>query len=175
MAKSITKSLVKGMEQMNQLQFMVLFSLLFIRLLTVWKVSSHRMLPKPVKDSKFHPNLRQISLSSTTGKLFEKVIIKIAKRHIGTKGLLNAGQFGFRARHSTTLQCMRLTDHVTLNFSKSTAAIFLDIEKAFDTTWHNGLLYMLSKMDLSASLIKLISSFLSNIMKSGFHKVPSNV
>jgi hypothetical protein len=84
------------------------------------------------------------------GKLFEKVILKMFKRHIGEKGLLNAGQFGFRARHSTTLQCMRLTDHVTLNFNMSMAAVFLDIEKAFDTTRHNGLLYMLSKMNFSA-------------------------
>jgi hypothetical protein len=81
---------------------------------------------------------------STTGKLFEKVILKIIKRHFDEKGLLNAGHFGC---HSTTLQCMRLTDHVTLNFNMSTAAIFLDIEKAFETTWHNGLLYKLSKMN----------------------------
>jgi hypothetical protein len=59
---------------------------------------------------------------------------------------------------------MRLTDHVTLNFNKnmSTAAVFLNIEKAFDTTCHPGLLYKLSKMHFSTSLIKLISSFLSN-------------
>jgi hypothetical protein len=58
---------------------------------------------------------------------------------------------------------MRLTDHVALNFNNmSTAAVFLDIEKAFDTTWHTGLLYKLSKMDFSTSLIKLTSSFLSN-------------
>jgi hypothetical protein len=58
---------------------------------------------------------------------------------------------------------MRLMDHVTLNFNNmSTAAAFLDIKKAFDTTWHNGLLYKLSKMNFSASLIKLINSFLSN-------------
>jgi hypothetical protein len=40
-------------------------------------------------------------------------------------------------------QLMRLMDHMTLNFNNrmSTAAVFLDIEKAFDTTWHSGLLY----------------------------------
>jgi retron-type reverse transcriptase len=98
-----------------------------------------------------------------TGKLFAKVILKIVQRHIGERGLLNANQFGFRASHSSTLQCMRLTDHVTLNFNNnvSTAVVFLDIKKAFDTTWHTGLLYKLSKLDFSASLIKLISSFLS--------------
>jgi retron-type reverse transcriptase len=43
----------------------------------------------------------------------------------------------------------------------STAAVFLDIEKAFDTTWHAGLLYKLSKLEFSTSFIKLIGSFLS--------------
>jgi hypothetical protein len=97
------------------------------------------------------------------GKLFEKVILEIVERHIEDKGLLNASQFGFRARHSTTLRCMRLTDHLTFNFNNkiSTAAVFLDIEKAFDTTWLSGLLYKLSKLEFSTNLIKLIGSFLS--------------
>jgi hypothetical protein len=43
----------------------------------------------------------------------------------------------------------------------STAAVFLDIEKAFDITWHPGLLYKLSKLEFSINLIKLITSFLS--------------
>jgi hypothetical protein len=38
----------------------------------------------------------------------------------------------------------------------STAAVFLDIEKAFDTTWHSGLLYKLSKLEFSNSLIESI-------------------
>jgi hypothetical protein len=56
-----------------------------------------------------------------------------------------------------------LADHVTLkfNYNMSIAAVFLDIEKAFDTTWHPGLLCNLSNLKFSASLIKLISSFLS--------------
>jgi hypothetical protein len=85
------------------------------------------------------------------GKVFEQVILDIVQRHIGGRNLLNANQFGFRARHSSTLQCMRLMDHVTLNFNNkmSTAAVFLDIEKAFDTTWHPGLLYKLSNLKFS--------------------------
>jgi hypothetical protein len=41
------------------------------------------------------------------------------------------------------------------------AAVFLNIEDAFDTTRRPGLLYKLSKFEFSARLIKLISSFLS--------------
>jgi hypothetical protein len=90
-------------------------------------------------------------------------MLKFVQKHIEERGLLNASQFGFRARQSTTLQCMRLTDHVTLNFNNkmSTAAVFLDIEKAFDTTWQLSLLYKLSKLEISANVIKLLGSFLS--------------
>jgi hypothetical protein len=38
----------------------------------------------------------------------------------------------------------------------------LDIEKVFDTTWHPGLLYKQSELQLPISLIKLIASFLTN-------------
>jgi hypothetical protein len=102
-----------------------------------WKEAKVIALPKSGKDPKFPQDLRPISLLSTTGKLFEKVVLKIVQRHIDERDLLNASQFGFRARHSTALQYIRLTDHVTLNFNNnmSTAAVFLDIEKAFDTTW----------------------------------------
>jgi hypothetical protein len=43
-----------------------------------------------------------------------------------------------------------------------TAAVFLDTRKAFDTTWHTGLLYKISKLEFSVNVIKLISSFLSH-------------
>jgi hypothetical protein len=53
-------------------------------------------------------------------------------------------------------------NHVTLNFYNNmpTAAVFLNTEKTFDATWHLGLLYKLSELKFSISLIKLISSFL---------------
>jgi hypothetical protein len=120
-------------------------------------------LPKSGKDPKLPQDLRPVSLLLTKGKLFGKVILKIVQRHIEEKGLLNPSQFGFRARHNTTLQCTRLTDHLTLNSNNkmSTAAVFSDIEKAFDATWIPGLMYKLSYMGFSTSLNKLISSFIS--------------
>jgi hypothetical protein len=103
-----------------------------------WKEAKIVTLPKPGKDPKFLLNLSSIRLLSTTGKLFEKLILKTIQTYDEERNLLNASQFGFRADHSTTLQCMRREDHVTLNFNSnmSTAAVFLDNEKAIDTTWH---------------------------------------
>jgi hypothetical protein len=90
-------------------------------------------------------------------------ILKIFKRLIEGKDELNASQFDFHAPHRKMLQCVKLTDHVTLNFNKkkSTTAVLSDVEKAFDIAWHPGLLYKLSKLEFSTSLIKLISLFLS--------------
>jgi hypothetical protein len=108
----------------------------------LWKDAKVINVPKPCKDTKFPQSLRPIDALSTIGQLLEKVILKIVQRQVEERGLLNASQFGFRVRHNTNLQCMRLTDHVTLNFNNNmfTTAVFLDIEKAFDTTWHLGLL-----------------------------------
>jgi hypothetical protein len=118
-------------------------------------------LPKPGKYPKIPQHFRPISFLPSTGKLFEKIILQIVQTHVGGMNLLTASQFGSRARHSITLQCMRLADHVTLNFNNkiSTAAVFLDIEKAFDTTSHPGLLYKLSTLNSSTRIVKLISSF----------------
>jgi hypothetical protein len=86
---------------------------------TPWKEAKVIALPKPGKDPKLPQNLRPISLLSSTGKVFEKVILEILKRLIGKTNLLNANLFGFRARHSTTLQYMMLADHVTPHFNNN--------------------------------------------------------
>jgi hypothetical protein len=120
----------------------------------------------------------------------KKVILKIVQRHFEERGMLKASQFGFHACRSTTLQCMRLTTHITLNFNSNMlmAIVFLDIEKAVDSTWHLGFQYKLSNLKFSVSLIKLISlSFLretsesrpkvkclcQGIYKQGCHKILS--
>jgi hypothetical protein len=64
-----------------------------------------------------------------------------------------------------TLQCMRLEVHINLNFNNnmSTAAVVLDIEKAFNTTWHSGYyIYKLSELEFLTSLIKVIASSLTD-------------
>jgi hypothetical protein len=52
--------------------------------------------------------------------------------------------------------------NLNFNNNMSTAAVFLDIEKAFDTTWHPGLLYKIKKLQFPTNLIKLINSYLTN-------------
>jgi hypothetical protein len=73
---------------------------------TSWKEAKVVALPKPGKDQKIPQNLRPINLLPSTGKLFEKIILQIFQKHIEERNMLIASQFGFRARHSKTLQCI---------------------------------------------------------------------
>jgi hypothetical protein len=139
----------------------------------IWHVFNHcRRLflsPKPCNEAKLYRyrdqlrtqdslNVCPISLLSTKGKLFEEVLLKTVQRHTEETDLLIASKLDFRARHSTTNQCMRLTDHVTLYFNNNMpkAAVFLDIEEVFATTLHIRLLY---KLKFRSVLKKLISFF----------------
>jgi hypothetical protein len=69
-------------------------------------------------------------------------------------------------------------DHVTTqNFNNDlpTAAVFLDIEKAFDTTGHSGLLYKLSELEFSRSLIKLIAGRKFEVLIEGEFSTPRKI
>lgn len=54
-------------------------------------------------------------------------------------------EHGFRAGHSTTDQLTRLTTQATVafNMSQHTGVLLLDISKAFNRVWHEGLILKL--------------------------------
>ena len=41
-------------------------------------------------------------------------------------------------------------------------AVFLDISKAFDKVWHEGLIFKLEQNGISGGLLKLFGNYLSN-------------
>lgn len=69
----------------------------------------------------------------------------------------------FLQGHSTTNQLIKLIEDLRTNSNnkEQTAAISLDVEKAFDRIWHAGLIFKMSQMQVPMRLIKLIVSFLT--------------
>ena len=61
-----------------------------------------------------------------------------------------------------SLQLARLVERLTRNFGERrlTGAVFLDVAKAFDTVWIEGLPYKLTVLNFPSYLVHIISSCL---------------
>jgi hypothetical protein len=76
--------------------------------------------------------------------------------------LLRDEQFGFRPRHSPTLQLAHLVERVNRTFDERrlTGEGFLDVAKPFDAVWIKGLQYKLTVLNMTFLVVKTISSYL---------------
>ncbi|GFT60396.1 RNA-directed DNA polymerase from mobile element jockey [Trichonephila clavipes] len=85
-------------------------------------------------------------------------------QHCAAVNFIIPQQCGFRPKCSTVHQLLRVTELIHSGFAKheATGILFLDIAKAFDKIWHDGLLIKLIRLDFPAPLIKSIHSFLSH-------------
>jgi len=78
------------------------------------------------------------------------------------RGLMRYKQFGFRPRHSTSLQLARLDERITRNFGEKrlTGAVFLDVAKAYDTVWMDDVLYKLTLVNFPSYIVHSVSPYL---------------
>ena len=131
----------------------------------IWKLAN--VVPVHKKDKKnLLKNYRPISLLPIFGKIFEKLIYNSLCAHIVSCGLLNPNQSGFRPGDSTINQLLAITNYIFQAFDcnppHDVRAVFLDLSKAFDRVWHDGLIYKLQLYGVSGLLLTLFKSFLTN-------------
>ncbi|GFX22191.1 RNA-directed DNA polymerase from mobile element jockey [Trichonephila clavipes] len=82
---------------------------------------------------------RPISLLPILSKIAEKIIQTRLNQHLSENDILISQQHAFRANLSTSHQLLHAVEYIKTGFAnkKSTGAVFLDVEKAFDRvcTW----------------------------------------
>lgn len=129
----------------------------------IWKMAVIVPIPKPNKELTNPVNYRPISLLSTLSKLTEKIILERINSFNKKHKIIIDEQFGFRSGHNTSMQVARIAHAITLNFNKAnvTSLVLLDIEKAFDTVWIEGIIYKLIRYKFPQPLIKLIHNYLT--------------
>ena len=73
-------------------------------------------------------------------------------------------QSGFRPGDSCIYQLISITSDIYRNFEKyeETRAVFLDISKAFDKVWHDGLIHKLKSNGISGNLLKFFENYIFN-------------
>ena len=131
----------------------------------IWKFSNVTPIFKKC-DKQLIEDYRPISLLSRCGKSFEKLSLTISTNIFTTPHLITKNQSGFRSGDSTTNQLIDLVGEINQAFESTkyheVCAVFLDISKAFDKVWHDGLIFKMRQNGISGKLFKLFQNYLSN-------------
>ena len=78
--------------------------------------------------------------------------------------LISQHQSGFKPGDSCINQLLSITHEIHQSFDDGfdVRSVFLDISKAFDKVWHDGLIFKLKQNGISGNLLNLLSNFLRN-------------
>ena len=78
--------------------------------------------------------------------------------------LIAANQSGFKPGDSCINQFIAITHEIYQYFDAGdeVRGVFLDISKAFDKVWHEGLIFKLKQNGISGKLLNLTKDFLKN-------------
>lgn len=130
---------------------------------TKWKIAKVYPILKKGKDKSRYDSFRPISLLPNVSKVFEVIINQAIQQFCDNKSIIPNSQFGFRRNHSTVHAIAKFTSDCCwhLNNRKIVGACLIDLEKAFDTVWREGLIYKLIHQHFPTHIIHMIQAMIS--------------
>ena len=130
-----------------------------------WKKSNNYPIHKK-GDKQIVNNYRPVSLLPICGKIFERLIFNPLYQFLEEHKLLSIHQSGFCCNDSCINQLLFIVRALYTAFDAyltlDARGVLLDMSKAFDKVWHEGLIQNLKSMGISDSLLKLIQNFLTS-------------
>ena len=131
------------------------------------------LIHKPNKEPTLPTSYRPIALITLLSKIFEKLIAHRLRNYLENTGQMNLHQHGFRPGKSTEDVIIKsifyIDTYSTLN--KKVASASLDVEKAFDTVWHEGLAFKIfNHYNLPIITKKLLFHYVQNRNYTITHK-----
>ena len=96
-------------------------------------------------DKQLLKNYRPISLLPICGKVLERILYNSMFEFFIQNNLITTNQSGFKTSDSSINQLISITHKIYRSFDDGyeVRGVFLDISKAFDKAWHQGLHYKL--------------------------------
>lgn len=109
-------------------------------------------------------NTRPISLLPCLSKVYERCFLIHLHKWMNNNGILPPEQSGFRHSHSTTTRFIHFLQDVTAGLLQhsATLVLYIDLTKAFNHLWHDGLLFKLYQIYCPRELVQLIIQYLKN-------------
>ena len=114
-------------------------------------------------DPSLTKNYRPISLLSCISKVFEKLVFNHIYPHFNTNKLLTPNNSGFKPGDGAINRLLKMTHDIQQNLDrhKDSILISIDISKAFDRIWHQGLLFKLKQFGITGNLHNWFCSYLT--------------
>lgn len=128
-----------------------------------WKTAKVYPIKKRDKDTSRYDSYRPISLLPNVSKVYEIIINQAIQRYCNDHAVIPNCQYGFRRHHSTVHAIAKFTSDCCwhLNSKLCIGACLIDLEKAFDTVWREGLIYKLILTHFPPHIIKLTQDMIS--------------
>ena len=129
-----------------------------------WKQAHVTPVPKTRHPSHVVTFYRPISVTSIVSRVMERVLASRLTYHARKHRWIPRHQFAFRPYRSTAQLLTALTERLWCAFTEgaAVAAVGLDITKAYDSTWVDGLRFKLHSLGLRGNLLHFLHDFLKH-------------
>lgn len=109
-------------------------------------------------------NYRPVSLLPCIGKILEKLLYTRVMKFLSKQEILSDNQYGFRPGSSTEIAATNMVNlfQDALDEGKVSAAIFIDLSKAFDAIDHNIMFEKLSLYGIRGQTLLIIKNYFHN-------------
>ena len=109
-------------------------------------------------------NYRPVSSLPICDKILERLIFNEMFRFLIEDNLIPSNQSDFKPGDSCINQLLSITHEIYKSFDDriEVRGVFLDILKAFDKVWHNGIIFKLKQNGISGKLLSVSSDFLKD-------------
>ena len=162
----ISYSMLRNLSPVSQLFLLSLYNRIWHEhtFPTEWSLSVILPFRKPGKDGTQPLHYRPIALTSCICKVMERMVNIRLVWNLERDDVFHPNQYGFRKCRSTTDVLVRVDTFIKTAFSKKehVAAVFFDLEKAYDKTWKHHILKVIKDAGFVGRLPRFLQNFLSN-------------
>ena len=114
-------------------------------------------------DKQILKNYRLVSLLPICGKILERIMFNEMFESFIENKLISASQSGFKPGDFCINQLLSISHEIYSSFDEGleVRSVFLDISKALDKVWHDGIIFKLTQNGISENLLNLWRDFLN--------------